>query len=157
MSNNRKPAIGDNPSMQCTEMMENLQSGGKSRGKEINQQQSRPADNDGFTRNENTRARSKMWRETEIEEANEKIPNEGYAKTNEEDVDNGPKKLQTKPKIKKWKLQARVKNMEKGGSSEQINAKRPSSETLRRSPDNKKKRLLSSFRQTTTKINYVSP
>lgn len=98
MSNNREPAIGDNPSMQCTEMMENLQSGGKSRGKEINQQQSRLTDNDGFTRNENTRAGSKMWRETKIEEANEKIPNKGYAKTNEEDVDNGPKNFRQSPK-----------------------------------------------------------
>ena len=101
MSNNREPAIRDNPSMQCIKMMENLQSGGKSKGKEINQQQSRSVDNDGFTRNENTRVGSKMWRETEIDEANKKIPNEGYAKTNEEDVDNGPKKLQTKPKIRK--------------------------------------------------------
>ena len=65
MSKNREPAIGDNPLMQCAEVMESLQPSGKSRSEETNQLQSMSADKDGCTRNENERAGSKMWGETE--------------------------------------------------------------------------------------------
>ena len=147
MSKNRELATGDNPLMQCAEMMESLQPSGKSRGEEINQLWSRSADKDGCTRNENERAGSKMWGETEIAKANEKIPNKDQAKTDEEEVDNGPKKQQLKPKPRKWKLRARVQKMEKRGSSEPKNSKRPSSEILRPSPENKKKRLLSPLKK----------
>ena len=88
-----------------------------------------------------------MWRETEIVEANEKIPHKDHAKTDEEEADNGPKKQQLKPKPRKWKLQARVQKVDKRGSSEPKNSKRPSREILRPSPDYKKKRLLSPLKQ----------
>ena len=94
--------------------------------------------------------------ETEIAKANEKIPNKDHAKTDEEKMDNGPKKLQLKPKPRKWKLRVRVQKMEKGGSSEPKSLKRPSTEILRPSPENKKKRLLSPLTQFSNRNQFSS-
>lgn len=88
--------------------------------------------------------------------ASEKIPNKDHAKTDEEEMDNGPKKLQLKPIPRKWKLRARVQKMEKGGSSEPKSTKRPSTEILRPIPENKKKRLLSPLNNSATNISSAS-
>ncbi|KAH9685370.1 CCHC-type domain-containing protein [Citrus sinensis] len=145
MSKNREPAIGDNPLMQCDEVMESLQPSGKSKSEETNQQQSMSADKDGCTRNENERAGSKKWGKIEIAKAKEKIPNKDHAKTNEEKMDNGPKNLQP-----------RVQKMEKGSSSEPKNSKRPSTEISRPSPENKKQRLLSPLKQSSDQNQFSS-
>lgn len=87
--------------MRCIDMPENSKSGCEDRDREINQQQNMPVDNDNSTRKENIWVGSENWRETKMVEANTKVTNEGYAKTDVEEVDNGLQKTQLRPKPRK--------------------------------------------------------
>ena len=79
-----------------------------------------------------------------------------YAMTDEEKVDNRPNNVKVKPKMRKWKLQARSSRIERGNNNGPINSKRPNSELAWPSPKNKKKRVLA-YQRHHFNYNYFSP
>lgn len=76
-------------------------------------------------------------------EAITKVTNEGYAKTDVEEVDNGLQKTQLRPKPRKWKLQAKIQKTGKRNTNGSVSLKRPNNEFTWSSPENKKRRMLS--------------
>lgn len=61
-----------------------------------------------------------------------------------------------KPKIRKWKLQARNKKTEKGNNNGLISSKRPSSELLWPGSESKKKRLISPLKSSNNSNQLIS-
>ncbi|KAL9444024.1 hypothetical protein AB3S75_017241 [Citrus x aurantiifolia] len=117
---------------------DNQQSENENTSRETKKQHAKVADNDSQSKNKIIGAGKKNWREREVRGTDTKKGND------EEEVDNGLSSAKEKPKIRKWKLQARSSRIERGKDNGPINSKRPSSELAWPSPENKKKRILSS-------------
>lgn len=64
-----------------------------------------------------------------------------HVSSDEEVVDNGPRKHMKKPKIRRWKLQARNHNGKEASKSEPITKKRLMGEVKMTSPNTKNRKL----------------
>lgn len=113
---------------------DNQQSENENTSREIKKQHAKVADNDSQSKSKVIGAGKENWREMKVRGTDTKMGN------NEEGVDNGLSNAKEKPKIRKWKLQARSSRIERGQDKGPINSKRPSSELAWPSPENKKKK-----------------
>lgn len=114
----------------------NQQVEGQSMGCDVNEVQDKVPSNDSYSSYECAKAGNKDWREnkTPVDKENlktmenKKSVDEGSARSDEEEANNGPSKANAKPKGKKWKLQARNTKVEGVNGIGPIRAKRPSSD-----------------------------
>lgn len=105
-------------------------------GCDINEVQNRVANNDSHCRYECIKAEKKIWRENQnhVDKTklrimkNKKKEDERSARSDEEEVVNGPSKTNVKPKGRKWKSQARNTKAEGVKDNGLIGAKRSSSD-----------------------------
>ena len=126
------------------ELTENVQVETQSRGKEISKMLVEVTDNDSFVRNKKMQAGNENWRETNLED---NLENFAKAKSDEDEVVNGPSKEKIRPKARKWKLHARNQKTPTISVKGPMCTKRPSCELIAPSPENKKKRRLSPQKQ----------
>ncbi|KAH9698767.1 hypothetical protein KPL71_024125 [Citrus sinensis] len=133
-------------------------------GYDIDKVQDRVASNDSHSRYECTKAGKNIWRENEspVDKAklkiikNKKNEAEESARSDVEDMDNGPNKINVKPKARKWKLHARNNKAKGAKDLGLIGAKRPNSNGNWLSSQHKKKRVLSPPKQP-HEGNHISP
>ncbi|KAK9175028.1 hypothetical protein WN944_027032 [Citrus x changshan-huyou] len=92
------------PSMIDPELIENVQIETQSRRKEISKMLVEVTDNDNYFRNKKMQAVNENWREINLEDS---LENFAEARSDEDEVVNGPSKEKIRPKARKWKLQAR--------------------------------------------------
>ena len=137
MVTNQETQDGNAALILSTVEPDNQQSENENTSREIKQQHAKVADNDSQSKSTVIGAGKKNWREMEVRGTDRIRGND------EEEVDNGLSNAKEKPKIRKWKLQARSSRIERGKDKGLTNSKRPSSELAWPSPENKKKRIIS--------------
>ncbi|KAH9668523.1 reverse transcriptase domain-containing protein [Citrus sinensis] len=109
--------------------------------------QSKENGSDSSTRTKSPQAGSANRRKKIVNKNSSNILEEDQSTSDGEGVDNGPNKVKPRPKIKKWKKQARSSGGESGNAVGQIGTKRPSSKLTWPSPNSKRIKTLSPLKQ----------
>ena len=109
--------------------------------------QSKENGSNSSTRTKSPQAGSANRREKIMKKNSSNILEEDQSTSDGEGGDNGPNKVKPRPKIKKWKKQARSSGGESGNTFGQIGTKRPSSELTWPSPNSKRIKTLSHLKQ----------
>lgn len=150
--------------MLTTLEMKNQQVESQSMGCDIDEVQDRVASNDSHSRYECTKSGKKVWRENEspVDKVklkiikNKKNEAEESARSDVEEMDNRPNKINVKPKVRKWKLHARNNKAKGAKDLGLIGAKRHNSDGNWLNPQHKKKRMLNPPKQP-HEGNHISP
>lgn len=113
MITNQRQEAEEEPLMLEIEQIENPQMEIQGIGNAINKVQARVTGNDSYPKNESLQVGNENLRERINSEDGSKNFVEGYAKSDKEEVVNGPNTAKIQPKARKWKLRARTSKAEK--------------------------------------------
>lgn len=114
-------------------------------GSEISKVQAKKADNDNYLRSKRVQAGNENSRENESLE--DCLTSFAKARLDKNELDNGPNKDKTRPKTRKQKLQARNSKTFPLSANGPMCTKKPNSELVWPSPENKKKRSFNPLNQ----------